>query len=48
MSDKIGLKETISIGIRGKVGGGIFAILGLTVSLAQVGTPVASLIAGVS
>ncbi|WP_335966866.1 APC family permease [Galbibacter sp. PAP.153] len=43
---KIGLKEAISIGIGGMVGGGIFAVLGLAVSLAQGGTPIAFLIAG--
>ncbi|WP_417443088.1 APC family permease [Joostella sp.] len=47
MSDKIGLKEAISIGIGGMVGGGIFAVLGLAVSLAKGGTPVAFLIAGI-
>jgi len=46
-SDKIGLKEAISIGIGGMVGGGIFAVLGLAVSLAKGGTPVAFLFAGV-
>jgi len=45
-SSKIGLKEAISIGIGGMVGGGIFAVLGLAVSLAQGGTPVSFLIAG--
>ncbi len=45
--DKIGLKEAISIGIGGMVGGGIFAVLGLAVALAQGGTPVAFLIAGI-
>lgn len=44
---KIGLKETISIGIGGMVGGGIFAVLGLAVSLAQGGTPISFLIAGI-
>lgn len=42
----IGLKEAISIGIGGMVGGGIFAVLGLAVSLAQGGTPIAFLLAG--
>ena len=46
MSDKIGLKEAMSIGIGGMVGGGIFAVLGLAVSLAQGSTPIAFLIAG--
>jgi len=44
---KIGLKEAISIGIGGMVGGGIFAVLGLAVSLGQGGTPVSFLIAGI-
>lgn len=46
MNKKIGLKEAISIGIGGMVGGGIFAVLGLAVSLAKGGTPVAFLFAG--
>lgn len=43
---KIGLKEAISIGIGGMVGGGIFAVLGLAVALAKGGTPISFLIAG--
>lgn len=46
-SDKIGLGEAISIGIGGMVGGGIFAVLGLAVSLARGGTPLAFLFAGI-
>ena len=46
MGEKIGLKEAISIGIGGMVGGGIFAVLGLAVSLAKGGTPLAFLFAG--
>lgn len=46
MNKKIGLTEAISIGIGGMVGGGIFAVLGLAVSLAKGGTPVAFLLAG--
>lgn len=46
MSKKIGLKEAISIGIGGMVGGGIFAVLGLAVALAQGGTPISFLFAG--
>lgn len=46
MAKKIGLKEAISIGIGGMVGGGIFAVLGLAASLAKGGTPVAFLVAG--
>lgn len=45
-NNKIGLKEAISIGIGGMVGGGIFAVLGLAVALAKGGTPVSFLIAG--
>lgn len=47
MSKKIGLKEAISIGIGGMVGGGIFAVLGLAVALAKGGTPIAFLFAGI-
>ncbi len=46
MKEKIELKEAISIGIGGMVGGGIFAVLGLAVSLSKGGTPMAFLIAG--
>lgn len=47
MAKKIGLKDAISIGIGGMVGGGIFAVLGLAVSLAKGGTPIAFLLAGI-
>jgi len=47
MNKKIGLKESISIGIGGMVGGGIFAVLGLAVSIAKGGTPIAFLFAGI-
>ncbi len=47
MTSKFGLKEAVSIGIGGMVGGGIFAVLGLAVSLAKGGTPIAFLIAGI-
>lgn len=46
-NDQVSLKEAISIGIGGMVGGGIFAVLGLAVSLAKGGTPIAFLIAGI-
>ena len=45
-SKKIGLKEAMSIGIGGMVGGGIFAVLGLAVALGKGGTPISFLIAG--
>ena len=47
MNKKIGLKEAISIGIGGMVGGGIFAVLGLAVAIAKGGTPIAFLLAGI-
>lgn len=43
---KIDLKEAVSIGIGGMVGGGIFAVLGLAATLAEGGTPVSFLFAG--
>ena len=44
---KIGYREATAIGIGGMVGGGIFAVLGLSVDLAHGGAPVAFLIAGI-
>ncbi|MEH0156960.1 APC family permease [Limibacter armeniacum] len=46
MSGKIKLRDAISIGIGGMVGGGIFAVLGLATELARGGTPISFLIAG--
>ena len=43
---KLGYLEVTAIGIGGMVGGGIFAVLGLAVSIARGGTPVAFAIAG--
>ncbi len=45
-NSKIGLKEAMSIGIGGMVGGGIFAVLGLAAALAKGGMPASFLIAG--
>ena len=39
--EKLGYWSVVAIGIGGMVGGGIFAVLGLAVQLAQGGTPVA-------
>lgn len=47
MDKKINLLEAISIGIGGMVGGGIFAVLGLAVTLAKGGTYIAFLLAGI-
>lgn len=44
---QVRLIDAISIGIGGMVGGGIFAVLGLAVSLAKGGTPIAFLFAGI-
>jgi len=46
-SSKISLLGAISIGIGGMVGGGIFAVLGLSVSLAKGGVPISFLVAGI-
>ncbi len=43
---KIGYLEAVSIGIGGMIGGGIFAVLGLTVMLAKGAAPIAFLVAG--
>ena len=42
----IGLIEAFSIGVGGMVGGGIFAVLGLTISLSHGAAPIAFAIAG--
>jgi len=44
---KIGFLEAFSIGVGGMVGGGIFAVLGLTIDLSKGAAPIAFLIAGV-
>ncbi len=46
-SKKIGFLGAASIGVGGMVGGGIFAVLGLSVSLAKGGVPVSFMEAGV-
>ncbi len=45
-SRRIGLWGVVAIGVGGMVGGGIFAVLGLSVQIAGGGAPVAFLIAG--
>lgn len=44
---KLGTLSTLSIGIGGMVGGGIFAVTGLTVQITKGGAPAAFLIAGI-
>jgi amino acid transporter len=46
-SDKMGYWEVVSIGIGGMVGGGIFAVLGLSVDLTRGAAPLAFLLAGI-
>ncbi len=43
---KIGFIEAFSIGVGGMVGGGIFAVLGLTIDLAKGAAPLAFMVAG--
>jgi hypothetical protein len=45
-SGRVGLWGAVAIGIGGMVGGGIFAVLGLSVQIAKGGAPVAFLVAG--
>jgi amino acid transporter len=45
-ADKMGFWSVVAVGIGGMVGGGIFAVLGLSVQLAQGGAPIAFAIAG--
>jgi len=47
MRKKIGFWEAYSIGIGGMIGGGIFAVLGLTILLAKGAAPIAFLFAGI-
>ena len=44
---KLGTFSTLSIGIGGMVGGGIFAVTGLTIEVTKGGAPIAFLIAGI-
>jgi len=47
MKKKIGFWEAYSIGVGGMIGGGIFAVLGLTILLAKGAAPLAFLFAGI-
>ncbi len=47
MREKIGFWEAFSIGVGGMIGGGIFAVLGLSVQLSKSAAPLAFLIAGI-
>ncbi|MCE4606220.1 MAG: amino acid permease [Desulfurococcales archaeon] len=44
---KIGFPEAFAIGVGGMIGGGIFAVLGLSVSISKYGAPIAFLVAGI-
>ncbi len=45
-SGRVGVWGAVAIGVGGMVGGGIFAVLGLSVQIAKGGAPIAFLIAG--
>jgi len=47
-TEKLGLKELIAMGVGGMVGGGIFSVLGLSVSLAGHAAPVAFALGGMT
>ncbi|MBO8183282.1 MAG: amino acid permease [Archaeoglobus sp.] len=47
MREKIGFKEAFSIGVGGMIGGGIFAVLGLSIQLSKSAAPLAFLLAGI-
>ena len=44
--EHVGFREAFSIGVGGMIGGGIFAVLGLSLQLAGAGAPAAFLLAG--
>ena len=46
MKEKIGFWEAFSIGVGGMIGGGIFAVLGLSIQLSKGAAPLAFLLAG--
>ena len=46
-TEKLGLKELIAIGVGGMVGGGIFSVLGLSVSTSGHAAPIAFFIGGI-
>ncbi|NOZ82416.1 MAG: amino acid permease, partial [Euryarchaeota archaeon] len=47
MRERIGFREALSIGIGGMIGGGIFAVLGLSIQLSGGAAPLSFLVAGV-
>ena len=47
MDKRIGFWEAYAIGVGGMIGGGIFAVLGLTILLAKGAAPIAFLFAGI-
>ncbi|NOY13980.1 MAG: APC family permease [Deltaproteobacteria bacterium] len=46
-TDKLGVKELVAMGVGGMVGGGIFSVLGLSVSLAGHAAPIAFTLGGI-
>ncbi len=47
VKEVLGLKELVALGVGGMVGGGIFSVLGLSVSLSGHGAPIAFVLGGV-
>jgi|GEM_PF-46124 len=47
MRERIGFKEAFSIGVGGMIGGGIFAVLGLSIQLSKSAAPIAFFLAGI-
>lgn len=47
ITERLGLKELVALGVGGMVGGGIFSVLGLSVSLSGHAAPIAFVLGGV-
>ncbi len=47
ITEKLGLKELVALGVGGMVGGGIFSVLGLSVSLSGHAAPLAFVLGGI-
>jgi len=47
ITEKLGLKELVAMGVGGMVGGGIFSVLGLSVSMAGHAAPIAFALGGI-
>ncbi len=47
ITERLGLKELVALGVGGMVGGGIFSVLGLSVSLSGHAAPIAFILGGI-